>query len=102
MKIEIFKIETKKIKKFLKGLPRVLAERAFLTFLFLFLMVLIIGGIVFYKYNVLAKKAEPQILEQPFQFQEKTYQSVLKAWQEKEKRFKETDLKEYPNPFRID
>ena len=102
MKIEIFKIETKKIKKFLKGLPRVLAERAFLTFLFLFLMVLIIGGIVFYKYNVLAKKAEPQILEQPLQFQEKTYQSVLKVWQEKEKRFKAADFKEYLNPFRID
>jgi len=102
MKIEIPKIKTKKIKEFFKKLPQVLAERAFLTFLFLFLIVLIIGGIVFYKYNVLAKKAEPQILEQPLQFQEKTYQSVLKIWQEKEKRFEAADFKEYLNPFRID
>ena len=98
--MKIPKIKTKKIKGFFKKLPQVLAERAFLTFLFLFLIVLIIGGIVFYKYDVLAKKAEPQILEKPLQFQEKTYQSVLRVWQEKEKRFNEADFQEYPNPFR--
>jgi len=60
----------------------------------------IFGGFIFYKYNILAQKAEPEITEKPLQFKEKTYQDVLKIWQEKEKRFNEADLKEYPDPFR--
>jgi len=100
--MKIPKLKLKKIKDFLKKLPRTLGERAFLTFLGLLLIALIFGGLVFYKYSILVEKAEPEISEIPLKFKEKTYQDVLKIWQEKEKRFEEADLKEYPNPFRID
>ncbi|MFQ6049567.1 MAG: hypothetical protein ACE5J0_00815 [Candidatus Paceibacterales bacterium] len=97
--MKIPKLKPKKIKDFLKKLPRALGERAFLAFLGLFVLSLILGGLAFYKYSVLAKKTELQTTEKPLQFKEKTYQKVLETWQEKEKRFKETDVKEYPDPF---
>lgn len=93
------KIETKKIKGFIKRLPKRLAENSFLTFLALFLISLIFGCLVFYKYGILIQKAKPETIEKPLKFDEKTYQNILKIWQEKEKKFKEVDFKEYPNPF---
>lgn len=96
------KLKIKKIKEFLKRLPRILGERAFFVFLGLLLVALIFGGIIFYQYKISVKKTEVQIREEPLQFQEKTYQDILKIWQEREKKFEEADLKEYPNLFRID
>ena len=98
--MKIPKLKIKKIKQPLKRLPRVLGERALLTFLGLFLLSLIFGLIIFYKYSILAKRVVPQITEKPLQFNEKIYQDVLKIWQEKEERFLETDLKQYPDLFR--
>jgi len=100
--MKISRIKLKKFKEFLKRLPRTLGEKVFFLFLGLLLLALIFGGIIFYKYSILAKKAEPKITEKPLQFKEKTYQKVLKIWQEREKKFQETDLKQYPDPFRID
>ena len=98
--MQIRRIKFKKIKDFLKKLPKTLGERAFLTFLALLLIALILGGLIFYKYSILTGKEEPTISEKPPQFEEKTYQTVLKTWQEKEKRFQEASTKEYPDPFR--
>lgn len=95
------KVKTKKTNEFLKRLPRTLGDKAFLTFLVFLLMALIFGGIIFYKYNILIKKVQPEIVEKPIQFKEKAYQDVLKTWQGKEERFKETDLKQYPDPFKV-
>jgi len=98
--MKIPKIKTKKTKEFFQKLPRILGENAFLIFLGLLIIALILGGFIFYKYSILVAKMEPQVIEKPLQFKEKTYQAVLKFWQEKEKRFQEVDFKEYPNPFR--
>lgn len=92
-----------KIKKFFKKLPRILGERAFLTSLGLIIIALILGGVIFYKYSIFIQKFSSQTLmggEKPSQFNEKNFQEILKIWQEKEKKFKEADSKEYPNPFR--
>lgn len=93
------KIKIKKIKDFFKKLPQILGEKALFVFLGLLLLALILGGIIFYQYNILVKKAEVQIFEEPLQFREKTYQSILEIWREKEKKFNEADLKEYLDPF---
>jgi len=98
--IKLKKIQLKKFVTFLKKLPRILGERAFLTFWGLVILALIFGAIVFYKYNFLTKKSEPQIPESSLKFKEKIYEDVLKIWQEKEERFEGADLKEYPNPFK--
>jgi len=99
MKITIIKFD--KIKIFFRRLPRILGGRAFLFFLILFFLDLIFSGLVFYKYSFLVQRKETEIsqFEQPVQFKEKTYQDVLKIWQEREKRFNEADAKQYPNPF---
>lgn len=98
--INFKKIKLKEFKNFLKRLPKNLAQRAFLVFLGLFFLSLILGGIIFYKYLVLVQRAKPKTSEKILQFEEKTYEKILKFWQEREERMKEADLKEYPNPFK--
>jgi len=93
------KIKIKKIKDFLKRLPKILGTHAFLSFLALVFFALIFGGIVFYKYSISAQKKELEPSEQILKFEEKTYQQVLEAWEEKERKFKETDTKKYPELF---
>ena len=95
-------IKSKKIKDFLKKLPRTLGKRAFLTFFVFLLFALIAGFLFFYKYSVLAEKEIPEIFGNPLQFKETTFQKVLEVWQEKEERFEAADTKEYPDPFRVD
>jgi len=90
------RIEFNKIREFF----RILGEEAFLFFLVLIFLALILGGFLFYKYSFLVEKAKLEILEEPLQFEEKTYQEVLKIWKEREKIFQEADLKQYPDPFR--
>jgi len=98
--LKLRKIEIKKIEVFLKKLPKILGERAFLTYLGLLVLALILGGFIFYQYNILAKKTEVQITEKLLRFEEEVYDKVLKIWQEKEEKFEGADFKEYPNPFR--
>jgi hypothetical protein len=94
------KIEGKKIGGFLKKLPKVLGEKAFLTYLGLLVLALILGGFIFYQYNILAKKTEVQVTEKLLGFEKEVYDKVLKIWQEKEENFEGADFKEYPNLFR--
>jgi len=98
MKIPRFK--TEKIKRFFKKTPRVLGEHSFLAFCGLLLIALLLGEFIFYKYSFLAEEEKPETPGKPLKFKEKTYQEVLKAWQGREKEFKEIDLKEYQDPFR--
>lgn len=92
-------MKIEQIKKILGRLPWTIAEHAFSASLLLFFLALIFGGFVFYKYDILAQKAGLEIFKEPFLFKEKTYQEVLRVWQENEKKFEEADFKEYPNPF---
>jgi len=75
---------------------------AFLVFMFLFLVSLILGGTMFYKYGIVALRAEPEPEAVSVRFQEKVYQEILKEWQIREKRFKTADYKEIPELFWID
>jgi hypothetical protein len=98
--IKIPKFKTKKINVFFKKVPKILGEHAFLSFLGLLILALILGSAVFYKYSFLAGEEEPESTEKPLKFKEKTYQEILKIWGKREKRFEEADSKEYPDPFR--
>lgn len=100
--MKLQKIKTKKIKEFIKKLLFILGEKAFLTFLGLLLIAFIFGFIIYHQYNVSIKKVDVQIFSEPFEFQEKIYRKILNILQEKEKKFQETEFKEYPDPFRID
>ena len=93
------KIKLSKVLMFFKKLPWLMGEHAFLAFLVLFLISLIIGGILFYKYNILIQKMKPEVIESPFQFEEAAYRKILEEWEIREKKFAEAQFKEYPDPF---
>jgi hypothetical protein len=91
-----FKIDRKKIKKLLEKLAINLIERGYLTLILIFFLSWIFGFLVYLKYvNPSPLGEEGKIVK----FDEKIYKKVLEKWQEKEKKFQEIDLKEYPNPF---
>ena len=92
-------IKFKKIKIFLKKMPRRLAGKAFFTFLGLFLLSLIFGGLVFYNYSVVPKKKIMESTKTGLEFKSETYQEILQIWQNKEKQFKQADVRQYPNLF---
>lgn len=96
---KIKKINLKKLRYFLGKLPRILAEKPFLTFLVLLLFFLILSSLIFYKYSILSDKAKPEISEKPLAFNEKTYNDILQIWQERKEKFEAADKKEYPNLF---
>ena len=76
-----------------------MANYAFLSFLGLLFLSLIFGAILWYKYESLAQKEKPEVQIVPLQFKEDAFERVLKAWEEREKRFQESEFKEYPSPF---
>lgn len=98
--MKLRKPDIKKTRKFFTRLPQTLAEKSFLSFLFLFMISLIFGVIVFYRHESSIKKASPKILEKTLQIEEKSYQEVLRVWEEKKERLNEIDSREYSNLFR--
>lgn len=88
----------KKTKEAIRWLPVKSAQHLFLSCLVIFILTLILGGVLFYRYSFLALRIKPES-GGPFLLDEKTYQEVLNVWQEKEKKFNEADLKNYPDPF---
>jgi len=87
------------MKKIDLGKIRWLAEHTFWIFLASVLLALILGGIIFYKYYILVRGAEPEIQEVPLQFKKDLSQEILAEWANREKRFQEAQTKEYPDPF---
>jgi hypothetical protein len=93
------KTEINKIKSFFKRIPRVLAENAFFTSVCFIILSLILGSLIFYKYSILTQRANIDINEGTFKFQEKSYQDVLKIWQEREEEFNTADSEQHSNLF---
>ncbi len=91
--------ELKRAFKAFKNFVIIAADNLAWSCLALFLLVLALGALVFYSYGVLAEKKEFNDLKSPLQLEEKTYQEVLKIWQEREEDFNKADEKGYPDLF---
>jgi Fe2+ transport system protein B len=89
------KIETKKIKNFLKKLPKILVEKFILTLIFLLVFDLLLGFLIF-KFSTSFKE---EMLPKIEVFNENLYQKVLEKFKESERKFEEIDQKIYLNPF---
>lgn len=76
-----------------------LAERSLTTIIFIFLIVLVLGAVLFYQYDILAKDAEPKSGAEAIRFQQELYQQVLQEWQAREARFAAAGSQSYINPF---
>lgn len=92
-------IKFKEIKIFLKKLPKKLAEKAFSTFLGLFLLSLIFSSLIFYSYSIVPKKEILESVKAGLEFKSETYQEILQVWQNREEQFEQTDTKQYPDLF---
>jgi len=95
------KQQFEKIKNFLKRVPRIIGEHAFLTSLMLFFIAAILGGLVFYKYSILVEQRKSEFSEELLYFDGKNLKQVLKAWQDREIKFQAADSEQYSNPFKI-
>jgi len=94
------KIEAKKINKFLSKAPEAIARHPFCACCLLFLLSILIGAILFYKYDFLAQKTPPLITGKKVLLNEEAYNNVLMIWGEQEERFEEVDFKTYSSPFK--
>jgi len=90
-------IKIKKIKK----LPRALAEKAFLTFLGLLLISLVLGTAIFYQYYI-SIQGDPEIIDGEYilKFDDGIYQNILNEWKEGNEKISQLNQKEYLNPFK--
>jgi len=93
------KIKLEQIRTSCKAIPRVLAEKSFLTSLLFIFLALILGGILYYRYDFLVSKSEPQPNEVSLKLQNEAYLSVLAEWQERLAKFEAADFKNWPDPF---
>ena len=80
---------------FLRGL----AGKPLPAIMFLLLVVLALGALIFYRYDILVEFSEPKISGQTVQFKKDLYREILKEWQTREKRFTAADSQNYINPF---
>ena len=100
MDLKFRKIKLNGIQRFLSKLLKMFGEKPFLTSLGLILISLIIGGLVFYKYSILAENKKPEAQSSALILDEQTLQKILNTWQERQNEFEQTQTKEYPNPFK--
>ena len=89
----------KNLRKKVKNFPKILAQRAFLTFFLFLFFFLILGGLIYYKYLILEMKKEPELSQRVFEFNQKNYQKVLEILDEKEKKFNSIGLGQFRDPF---
>lgn len=76
------------------------AGHLFLSFLVLLSIAILLGLAIFYKYNVLPGRTEPELRGEIIWFREDVYQKVLKEWQTRGEGFEAAKTKEYPDPFK--
>ncbi len=82
------------------SLPRKMAEKSFLTFLVLFLIILFFSVFIFYYYIFPADVPDNHYRESLFQLDREAQWRVLEEWQRRNEVFYQADFKEYPNPFK--
>lgn len=93
------KIKAKKVKKIFTKIPWLVAEHSFLACLLLFLLALLLGWFLVYKYIILIQETEFEEQDHSFLLKEDVYKEVLEKWKREEQKFNQADSKEFFNPF---
>lgn len=91
-------IKIDKIKKPLIKLLKKFWKNLFLILIFLLLLDLILGGIFFQIFYLRAQEKEPQIIL-PLKINQVLLEKFSSQYSERESIFKESENKEYPDPF---
>lgn len=94
------KIKLNKIKFFWNNIIKALAEHGFLTFIFLFILSLVLGIFIFFKCSVMIEApAQKSGDEKSFKLEERAYQGIKEEWAKRKGVFSQTEAKKYSNPF---
>ena len=94
---KIEKSQIDKIKKLIKKAPLYVAKHVIQVSIGLLLIALIIGGVYFYKCNILSTKEALKSIDNSCPLNERAYNKVLKAWEENDLRFEMADINYYEN-----
>lgn len=84
------------------NLVKWVTERAFLVFLFLVFISLILGVIIFYNYGILAWQTDLEPEAVSVQLKEDLYQEVSKEWIYRKETLETIGSNDYRDPFWID
>lgn len=96
IRLNIYKIKNKfREINFLKNI----ATHFLISAILLFLISLILGAFLFYRYVFLVKKIKPIVVEKNFLLKEDVYKEVINILNNREQIIKEIDFKQYSNPF---
>lgn len=93
------KIKIEKLNKDFKTILRIIGKHAFLTSLVLIFFALVTGFFIFYKYSILAEKEETEFEQSLLWLEEEALLEILEVAAERQVRFKEAELKEFPDFF---
>ena len=91
----IFRATIKKIKLF----PLLVAKNIFPSFVGLFVIVMIVGAFVYYRYGIIAQVDDKQTKIEAPQLDKIILKDVLRRIDDKESRLRAVDTTEYPDPF---
>ncbi len=84
---------------YVKKMPMFIARHAFICLLVVVLLELAVGGVLFYKYVLLAKVLDRQATDTTIMFAKVPYDQVLKAWESRKAIFEGALDVQYQNPF---
>ena len=93
-------MKLEKVKNFFGKFLHILARRAFLTCLIFIFLALVFGGIMYYKYDFLVQKFQPQPTAAGAEFKEKVFEKVLIILEERQVKFEGANQKIYQNIFK--
>ncbi len=68
----------------IKKIPWILGRNAFVVILFLVILDILFGVLIFYNYIFLVRTSQPRITESPSAFKTNVYQEVLREWETRE------------------
>ena len=78
-----------------------LGSKIFFVILLLILLDILFGGMLLYKYAILAENQPPNSLNQGSKFNIAAYQEVSKKMEMRDKKFKEALGGDFDNPFKL-
>ena len=93
-------IKFKGFQKFFGGIVRFLCERALFTFFLFLLLSFLFSSYIYYQYSILTERTQLEAIGQSVKFNKSNYEEVLNIWQERDKKFHEVGVKEYPELFK--
>lgn len=91
-----------KIKNILGNLGKIpvfLAENLFFSFLMIIFLAVFLANLFFYKYYILNQEIKQEIEQGQHIVNEKSYNDLLKIWEEQDKKFQNSESKNYLDIF---